>query len=73
MCSSPQEEAAHIRKKWLHNPCLLEGPQCATWGVSQKWPKFRKDGDTTLAFSGVSGAKHGDKIRSGRHVGKMGT
>ena len=59
--------------QWLHHPCLLGAPQCPARAENQKWPASGHSGYITPAFSGLSNAQQGEKIRNGPQVGTMAT
>ena len=73
LCTGTKSEMAHMWAQWLPNPCHLGGPQCSARGQNQKWPICGHSGYLTPAVSGVPNALHGDKIRSGPHVGTVAT
>ena len=68
-----ESEMAQIWATWLHNPCLLEGPQCSAQVKYQKWSISGQDGCITPIVLRVCGAQDGEIIRKHPNLGKMAT
>ena len=64
-----KSKVPHKWAEWLHNPCVLGGPQ--TRGQSQRSPTSGRNCYITPALSGVP--KQGDKVKGGPQVGGIPT
>ena len=68
-----KSKVAHKWAKWLRHPCRLGDPHRFTArGQNEKWPTSGQNGYVTPAVSEIpTASERGDKIRSGRLVGKV--